>query len=231
MALSTVKVPASIEPLFEHAQKYVEGYFRHLKSDPTQGTISVNGERYVLVRAASLSVNFFEYLKSAYPAISEPEAREAASIVAYDIAHGVGQADAKNFHQATGVTDPIAKLSTGPIAFAYMGWAKVDIFEESRPVADDSYYLCYDHPNSFEADSWIRAGVRTEIPMCYMNAGYSAGWCQQSFGIQLESREILCRARGDAHCRFIMASPHRIDQEISQYVAAHSELFASRGGQ
>ena len=30
-----------------------------------------------------------------------------------------------------------------------------------------------------------------------MNAGYSSGWCEESFGVTAVASEIMCRARGD----------------------------------
>jgi two-component sensor histidine kinase len=49
-----------------------------------------------------------------------------------------------------------------------------------------------------------------------MNAGYSSGWCEASFGISLTSVEISCRARGDKTCTFIMAPPHKIEEYLKQ---------------
>ena len=55
---------------------------------------------------------------------------DAAASILFDIAHAIGKADAKAFHQSMGVKDPIAMLSSGPVHFAYTGWASVDIFPE-----------------------------------------------------------------------------------------------------
>ena len=49
-----------------------------------------------------------------------------------------------------------------------------------------------------------------------MNAGYSSGWCEQSYGIELTSVEISCRAKGDKHCTFIMAPPHKIAEYLTK---------------
>ena len=62
--------------------------------------------------------------------------------------------------------------------------------------------------------SWIHQGKTTTFCTCFMNSGYSAGWCQESFGIPLISREILCRAKGDPFCRFVMAQRHKLDHFI-----------------
>jgi len=50
-----------------------------------------------------------------------------------------------------------------------------------------------------------------------MNAGYSSGWCEESFGVSLVTAEIECRSKGDRHCRFIMAPPSKIKNHISKY--------------
>jgi PAS domain S-box-containing protein len=110
------------------------------------------------------------------------------------------------------------------VHFAHAGWAFVDLSSESTPSPDEHYYLVYDHPHSFEADSWLAAQKATTQSVCVMNAGYSSGWCEDSFGLPLVSVEILCRARGDATCRFIMAPADRIEGHVARYAAEHPEL-------
>ncbi|MGE0355017.1 MAG: response regulator, partial [Gemmatimonadales bacterium] len=138
-----------------------------------------------------------------------------------DIAHAIGKADAHQFHTRMGVVDPIERLSAGPVHFAYSGWAFVKIHPESRPAPDENYYLIYDHPFSFESDAWVRRGRKVDFPVCIMNAGYSSGWCEESFGLPLVAAEVECIARGDAACRFIMAPPARIEEHVRQYLDAH----------
>ena len=62
--LNTVKVPEQLAPLFEKAQEYVGRYFQERKEDPSKGTIEIFGERYILVRAASMSVDFLRLFQS-----------------------------------------------------------------------------------------------------------------------------------------------------------------------
>lgn len=225
MPLKTVKVPAQFEELFNQAEYYVENYFKDLKLFPTRGVIEIQGERYILVRAASMSIHFLQFIQNMYPSLNEEESHEASAKVLFDMAHVIGKSDAKNFHQKTQVTDQVAKLSTGPIHFSYTGWAFVDIFPESNPVPDESYYTVYDHPQSFEADSWLSQNQKTIHCTCHMNAGYSSGWCEESFGLPLVAREILCRAKGDQFCRFVMAQPHKLEEFIQKYKFEHPELF------
>ena len=62
--LSTVSVPPEIAPVFLKAQAYVARYFSERIHRPDEATISIAGERYVLLRAASMSVEFVELVMS-----------------------------------------------------------------------------------------------------------------------------------------------------------------------
>jgi signal transduction histidine kinase/predicted hydrocarbon binding protein len=219
--LRTVSVPESIAPLFQKAEDYVRRYFADRTDDPEHSTITISGERYILVRAASMSVEFFDLVTSLYADKGPAEASSVAKNLLYDLAHSLGRADARAFAAKMGVTDPIEKLSAGPIHFSFAGWAFVDISADSRPSPDEHYYLLYDHPFSFEADAWLRAGRKTDFTVCVMNAGYSSGWCEESFGLPLVAAEMECRARGDDHCRFIMAPPSAIEGHVARYLESH----------
>lgn len=214
---NSVSVPDAMKPLFDMAQQTVNEYFRHLKMDPSKGTIEINDQRYVLVRASTLSKDFLETVQSLYADRGASEAMAIGKNFLFDIAHVIGMNDAKNFHAKMNLTDPIAKLSAGPVHFAYSGWAFVDILPESSPSPDENFYLIYNHPYSFEADSWIRAGKKADTPVCIMNAGYSSGWCEESFGIPLTAVEVTCAAKGDEKCTFIMSPPHKIQEHLERF--------------
>ena len=222
--LKTVRVPEQFAPIFEQAQEHVARFFAGRRDIPEQGTIEIFGQRYMLVRARSMSVEFFEMVQKLYADKGEEEALGVARSLLFDIAHAMALADARDFAERMHLDDPIAKLSAGPVQFAHSGFAFVDISAESRPSPDENFYLLYDHPYSFESDSWIAAGKRTDFPVCVMNAGYASGWCEHSFGVPLVATEILCRAKGDDHCRFIMAHPSRIEGYIADYLRTQPSL-------
>ncbi len=215
--LKTVRVPPPFEGLFAQAQEYVSRFFAERHDCPEQARIEIFGQRYMLVRARSMSVEFFEQIQRLYSDKGQAEVVSVARSLLFDIAHAMGMSDARDFAERMHLHDPIAKLSAGPIHFAHAGWAFVDISAESAPSPDENFYLLYDHPYSFECDSWLSEGKRTEFPVCVMNAGYSSGWCEASFGVPLVSAEIQCRAKGDEQCRFIMAHPTRIEGFIQAY--------------
>ncbi len=211
---TTVKVPKSIQPIFSKAEKLVKDYFSSLKFDPSKGCIEINNERYILVRASALSHEFLNSIKYLYKDRGEEESLSIGKNILFDLSHVLGLDDARNFQKKMNLKDPISKLSAGPIYFAYTGWAFVDILPESKPSLDESFFLKYHHPYSFEADSWIKAGKKSKTAVCIMNAGYSSGWTEASFNMPLTAVEISCRAKGDATCTFIMAPPHKIDSYL-----------------
>src|SRR6478609_2641431 len=104
---NTVRVPDKFAPLFEDAEKYVARYFAEQRADPGHGTLEIGGQRYVLLRAASLSVEFYDMVRRFYA--KEEEAHAVAHGLLFDIAHAMGMADAKAFTERTGLTDPIAR--------------------------------------------------------------------------------------------------------------------------
>jgi signal transduction histidine kinase/CheY-like chemotaxis protein/predicted hydrocarbon binding protein len=216
--LRTVRVPEAIAADFQRAEELVSRYFSQRHDDPSRGTIEISGERYILVRAASLSVEFFALVEKLFGEGREVEARDFARNILFDLAHAIGKSDAKNFHERMGLSDPVARLSAGPVHFSFSGWAFVDIDGSSRPEPGPGFTLLYDHPYSFESDAWIRAERTADVPVCIMNAGYSSGWCEESFDLRLVSSEMLCRAKGDDCCRFIMAPPEHIEERVEQYM-------------
>jgi len=211
----TVSCPPDLEPIFIKAEELVGSYFSQLKMQPNKGSITIEGERYILMRASSLTHEFLHQVKSLYADKGEKEAVRIGKNLLFDISHVLGLEDAKTFHSKMNLTDPISKLSAGPVHFAYSGWAFVDIIE-GNPTDDENFYLKYNHPYSFEADSWIDKGIKSEKPVCTMNSGYSSGWCEESFGIPLTAVEITCRAKGDENCTFIMAHPDKIQDYLDK---------------
>lgn len=215
--LDKVSVPEEFRPIFSRAQQYVEQYFSERVEDPRHSSILISGERYILVRAASMSVEFFDLVTSLYQDKGPEEARTVASNLLFDVAHAIGKTDAHSFHKKMGITDPIERLSVGPVHFSFSGWAFVEILPESHPSPDQNCFLIYNHPFSFESDAWRRHGRKADQPVCVMNAGYSSGWCEESFGIRMVAVEVECQAMGDAHCRFEMAPPEKIEAHLGRY--------------
>ncbi|NMB76864.1 MAG: response regulator [Myxococcales bacterium] len=195
----------------------VSRYFVRRREDAARGRIEISNERYLLIRAASLSLEFFNLVREILGAGREREADLFAQDLVYDLAHALGKTDARRFHAWSQARDPISRLACGPVHFAHTGWAEVEIDPRSLLVANPDYFMIYTHHGSFEAETWVEGGRRPELPVCIMNAGYSSGWCEESFGLPLVAVEIHCRARGDDACRFLMAPPRRIEERLQRH--------------
>ncbi|MBK5113927.1 MAG: hypothetical protein KGD59_04935 [Candidatus Heimdallarchaeota archaeon] len=221
--LETVEVPDEFRAQFKEAEEKVAKYFDLLEWDPSTGRILIGGERYILIRAAAMRIGFPEALARMLDLEGGLNNPYVVKLV-YQLAKSLGRSDAKKFHLSMGFDDPIEKLSTGPIHFAYTGWAKVSIKPESHPSPDENYFLIYTHPQSFEADSYILLrGENSHLPICLMNAGYSSGWCSESFGIELDARELTCRAKGDKECLFIMTPTDKLEEKVKEYLSKITE--------
>ena len=70
----TVKAPAPFLPIFNKAEETVKNYFKNIEFSPSEGTITINDERYVLIRASSLSYDFFDVIKQMYADEEDGEA-------------------------------------------------------------------------------------------------------------------------------------------------------------
>lgn len=224
-----VVAPEEIEPLFDAAVKTMREYFARVEIDPSRALIAAGDERYLLVRASALSIDFLDTLVQLYADRGEEAALTISRGFLFDIAYTIGKNDARAMSEKLGSTDPMQKLSYGPVHFAFTGWSLVDIKLASNPVPNEDYCLVYDHPYSFEAASFQNAGRRSEGPVCIMNAGYSSGWCSESFGLELTALEVSCRARGDASCSFVMAPPHRIEGRVREHYGVDLAAVVKKG--
>ncbi|MBK9190521.1 MAG: hypothetical protein IPM77_02920 [Crocinitomicaceae bacterium] len=103
----TVIVPEAFKAIFDQAEINVKKYFTGAETDPENAEIIINGERYVLFRAAAISYEFLDVFKEFYSNYPEDEAVQIANNFLFDIAHVLGREDAKVFHQRMKLSDPL----------------------------------------------------------------------------------------------------------------------------
>lgn len=210
--LRAARVPPSFEPMFEKAERVVESLFATVDRAPDRGTIHVGSDRYVLMRGESLYLALYQALSAAF-------GRDSAREFLYSTAREIGKSDASAFSVRLDDGDGIARLASGPIHFAYCGWAFVEILDDSAPAGGDDFFLHYTHPNTFESEVIATRGDRSSDCACVFSAGYSAGWCSHAFEAELHAREIRCSARGDSRCEFVMSLNHRLDEHEARVLA------------
>jgi hypothetical protein len=202
--MASCNVPEPFRPIFEKAETYVQKLFGDVARKPEEGTIHIGGDRYVWIRCESLYLSWFERMATAF-------GEEAAREFIYNTAREIGHSDSEAFAERMHIQKGIERLAAGPIHFAHAGWAFVDILPDSEPATDDSYFLHYIHPNTFESEVSKKRGNRTASCACHFSAGYSSGWCTAAFEVDVHGREIRCTARGDKACEFIMAPADKLD--------------------
>ncbi len=207
---TVVKVPEPMASLFAEGESLFRGYFGALQLRPEHADIMVGGARYVLLRSDSFSLELQEELRKTF---GEDMARQ----IRYRVAKAIGGRDAKHYNERLGVEDSMMRIALGPVHFAFVGWASVELLDESRPVPDDECLLVYIHGSSFEADAYLSNSMESEEPVCHMNAGYSAGWVSAALGVELDAREVTCRARGDKNCGFVMGHPDKLQSYVQRW--------------
>lgn len=206
----TVKVPPEMAPLFEQAESLFRNYFNELQLRPEHADITVAGARYLLLRTDSFSLELQQELRKTFGEVGARQIR-------YRLAKALGARDARHYLERLEVTDPTMRIALGPVHFAFVGWAKVELFPESRPMPDEDALLVYAHHQSFEADAYLTNDMSSTEPVCHMNAGYSAGWVQHALGVELDSMELTCRAKGDSRCGFVMGHPKKLSAYASEW--------------
>ncbi|MCD4708206.1 MAG: XylR N-terminal domain-containing protein [Candidatus Sabulitectum sp.] len=209
-----VDCPPEFASLFREAENIITPLFWDFKRAPEEGSITISSERYVIYRGDSMATALRQQLES----VLGP----GAGVAIYQIGKATGAADAKYYFKKTGIQDPALRLAMGPVAFALGGYANVKILPESTPAPNEDFLLVYDHPNSYEAEAYIQAGLPVNKPIDFLNAGYSAGWCSEAFDLKLEAKEITCKAMGDPQCRFVMAPCSRLRARVKEIKAKYS---------
>lgn len=224
-----VEAPAAFHEIINNTLLKVLGFHNDPKRILNKGAITISDERFVMMRAESISFDFIKTVEQFYQSKNKIDAFQLSSSLLYDLSHVLGREDAKKMRQKMGITDGIELLTVGPINFAFTGWAKVEFLEDCNPKADESFFLKFIHHNSFEAEAWINKSEKSAHPVCIWNAGYSSGWCAESMGIELTTVEIECKAMGHEHCLFIMAPPDKIEgyleKEVKQRKIKHKPLI------
>jgi len=209
-----VDCPPELASLFNEAEDIITPLFWDFKRDPEKGAITVSSERYVIYRGNSMAVALRHQLES----VLGP----GAGVAIYQIGKATGAADARYYFEKTGIQDQELKLAMGPVIFALGGYATVKILPESALIPNEDFLLVYDHPNSYEAEAHIKAGLPVNKPVDFLNAGYSAGWCSEAFNLKLEAKEITCIAMGDSQCRFVMAPCSQLRNRVKEIKAKYS---------
>lgn len=201
--MRAAEVPPEMASVFEKARDSVRQYFESLKTVPARGRVEVDKDRFILARTDSLSLVLRNVLTEIY-------GEHGSDQLLYAFGKAVGRTEARKFFERFGLKDPMEKFGFGPTYFSFSGWAFVNLLYPTHPVGDETFLLVFANQQSFEAEGFIAEGEKTQKAICHINAGYLTGWCEESFGIPLETRELFCTAKGDPLDLFLMAHRKKI---------------------
>jgi diguanylate cyclase (GGDEF)-like protein len=211
---------------FRSTQGTLQKLFQDEEIHVSKSTVEISGERFVLIRAASLSVDFFDCILDLYQDKERNEAIRTTQELLFDVSHAIGMKDGEYFHKKLPFINPSIVLKIGRVLFAHTGWVSINVFPGTKPTKDENFLLLFEHPSTFESHSWLKADKKTDRPICIMTSGYSSGLCEKLFGIPLVTTELTCKAKGDKACFFITAPPSRIADYIKDYLKKNPEVAA-----
>ena len=203
--MRAAEVPPEMLAVFERARETVQGYFADLATVPARGRVEVSKDRFILARTDSLSRVLRSVLADIY-------GERGSDQLLYSFGRAVGRREAQSFFERFQLTEPMERFGFGPTYFSFSGWAFVNLLYPSHPVASEEFLLVFSIQNSFEAEGYVASRQMTDKPICHINAGYLTGWCEESFSIPLETRELFCSARGEGFDLFLMTHRKRILQ-------------------
>ena len=203
--MRAAEVPPEMLDVFERSKDTVKKYFDSLATIPARGRVEVDKDRFILARTDSLSMVLRNVLSEIYGAHGSDQ-------LLYSFGKAVGRTEARKFFTRFGLTDPMEKFGFGPTYFSFSGWAFINLLHPSKPVPNDNFLLVFSNQHSFEAEGYMSEDARSDKPICHINAGYLTGWCEASFEIPLETRELFCSAKGEGFDLFLMTHRKKILQ-------------------
>ncbi len=192
----TVDAPVELHPLIDKIEAKMEDLFNAMKMRPEESRIILGDSEYMLINLQSIAVDMKQQLAE----LLDPN---GVNLFMYRFGKTLGETAAKRLLPKLNLENVVERVAAGPIFAGYAGFVRVKLLP-SNITEDENFFLFYEHPNNFEATYWKEEIGKSDEPVCYFNAGYSAGWCSVASGVPLDATEVLCEAKGDKSCRFIM---------------------------
>jgi len=223
-----VKVPAELAPLFGRAEADVTAYLSHLTPDPRTVSSGVPADPPPWHEAGAVSARVFDVVQVAFGRTHGEAADAFAWDVLFGIGHALGQSHAHHLHGELRLTDPLARLAAGLVYESHMGWAQVAVLPETQFRADADCCLVYDHDHMRQPEARGPSGRESPCPVCIVAGAYASGWAEQSLGRPMVVSEVLCRAAGDACCRFVLAPPDRVEACVHRLLPRAGRHAGSR---
>jgi len=194
-----------------------QDYFSKVVRTPEQGTLSIDDDNYVLMRASSFSEGFFLLIEKL------ARNKDAASIFSrkflFLFAQTLGSSDKKHFVKKLKLGDhPLDQFSGFSAVMEEAGWGQVTVSPQSLSF-DKNFWVIFEIQHSFESETWLKCTdeITHTKPVCTMCCGYATGWCNATFGRIMSVVEVNCKVLGDPVCRFILAEEANITNVVNTY--------------
>lgn len=185
-----------VTELANRATREMREFQTSLRREPEQAHVVLGGLRHALIPTHILARDLLRELDVLL-------GRSEGAMVLSRIGRLTGRSQAEAFFADREVAaDAAFRVLCGPMYFAWAGYGDVDMLLWEIE-SDDDFAILWESDNSFSAIEAVRDGDRRRS--CHLQAGYAAGWCEVAMGMQLETKEIACRAEGVSHCRFLIA--------------------------
>lgn len=229
MAVKRFQPPElSIDEIDKRASQELNSFF----IDPTTATVEMADERCVLLRGDALAYGFYDLVLDLF-GDDNRTAQQFAFKFLFDLGRTIGSSNQAWFVEKIGLgSNAIEKAWSLPVNMAYFGWCDLIIrsglsFKELQKAGENFKIVC-DVNNSFEAASYLKnradsavagsespkSGAAPQQPVCWMHAGYIAGWFESSFKTRVVAIETQCKALGHDCCQFVIGHANQIKKHI-----------------
>lgn len=165
-----------------------------LQFDPQHGLVKLGGSRMVVSGVESMGALFQELIN-----VGDIP---AAQVVMRRFGEANGRERARTVQAEFQPDDKMEWLAFGPTLHAWEGVGLPKLASLEYDGAE-KFQLVVEFQNSYLAEQYLRVLGPASEPVCWMLAGYIAGYCSEVFGLNLHCREVTCVAKGDPICIFV----------------------------
>lgn len=188
--------PSDSSPFLDRGGKpTVRELLSSLVFNPVDGTITVNGDRIVMQRAA-VGV---ELRRELIRLLGPDEAR----VFLIRLGYLSGRADARFVRAGWPGLDIGDAFTAGTRLHMFSGVVRVEVVHNDfdfRRKRFSGEFLWHD---SVEAAEFRRSRTVTDAPACWTQLGYASGYASEFFDTLIVYKEVECAAEGHRHCRVV----------------------------
>lgn len=169
-----------------------------LDINPSQGTISLRGDRMLLFRADAL----FRLREELVRNLGEDIARNIMTRFGFRC----GNFDVLASREFFSYENEADWMLTGPKMHTLEGMAQAACDELKFDRRCGSFFMRGTWKNSYEAENYLRKYGPAKEPVCWTLTGYASGYGTGFMGSEVVCVETMCQGMGDPCCRYEMRS-------------------------